>query len=333
MSKKLSPFVGNFGDRISLSRRAFLQHGSLVLSTAGLYASGVGSIFAQDPQPPGGASPPALAATGGQPVPKPDLRIAVLTDPHYADLPPQGTRYYRESLAKVREAIGVFVDRQADILVEVGDLIDTADTLEGEINNLKTIEPELDKFPRDRHYVLGNHCVYGLTKEEFRANSKAKEAPYSLDASGFHIVILDACYTADGQHYGRKNFTWSDSNIHPPQQDWLKSDLAASNLPTIVFVHQRLDVPGNYGVRQQADVRKILADSGKVAAVFMGHNHVNDHREIDNIHYVTLQAVVEGSGEANNAYSLLDLSRDGTIRIDGFRKHADIDWKRAAAPA
>ena len=35
----------------------------------------------------------------------PGVRFGVLTDAHYADAPSRGTRFYRESRAKVREAV------------------------------------------------------------------------------------------------------------------------------------------------------------------------------------------------------------------------------------
>ena len=37
----------------------------------------------------------------------------------------------------------------------------------------------------------------------------------------------------------------------------------------------------NYGVRSNAAVRKVLAESDKVLAVFQGHSHQNDLKLID----------------------------------------------------
>ena len=33
--------------------------------------------------------------------------------------------------------------------------------------------------------------------------------------------------------------------------------------------------------------------------------------------------MVEGSGKENNAYALLAVYRDGSLRVDGFRKQPD----------
>lgn len=74
-------------------------------------------------------------------------------------------------------------------------------------------------------------------------------------------------------------------------------------------------------------MRDILESTENVRVVFQGHSHANDIKEIAGIHYCTLVAMVEGSAEANNGYSLMRLKQDGTIPIDGFRKQADYDWK------
>ena len=62
-------------------------------------------------------------------------------------------------------------------------------------------------------------------------------------------------------------------------------------------------------------------------AVFQGHSHQNDHKEIGGIHYCTLVAMVEGAGADNNGYSVMNLSNDGSIQITGFRKQAEYTWK------
>ena len=93
-----------------------------------------------------------------------------------------------------------------------------------------------------------------------------------------------------------------------------------------MFAHQRLDVSNDYGVKNAADVRKVLEASGKVLAVFQGHSHKNDYKEIGGIHYCTLVAMIEGSGAENNGYSLLDVRADGTITVTGFRKQKGYEW-------
>jgi alkaline phosphatase len=293
------------------SRRAFLERGALILS--GLAA---------------GALPRrVLAAEDAAPA----LRIGLVTDCHHADLPPWKNRYYRESIGKFHEAIDKFNAAGVDMAIEIGDLIDAGPDVAGEIGNLRKIEKAYAQFRGERYYVLGNHCIWTLTKQEFCDNCAIRAPHYSFDRGGFHFVVLDACFRTDGVAYGRQNYQWQDTFIPPEQIEWLRGDLATTALPTIVFVHQRLDTnPGDelwaLTVKDAPEVRKVLETSGKVLAVLQGHSHHNDYRELAGIHYCVLRAVVEGSGAKQNGYAVLNLFGDGSLRIDGFRRQVDYRW-------
>lgn len=287
------------------TRRSFLHNGSLVLLGAGVSWSQAADVLAADS--------------------KPVLRVGLVTDLHYADKAPAGSRHYRESLTKLDEAAGRFQKDKIDFVVELGDFIDAADSVETEQAYLKKISQRFSKITENRHHVLGNHCVYTLTKDEFLAGVGQKQSYYSFDTGGYHFVVLDSCFTSDGTPYGRKNFQWTDPNIPAAEVDWLRNDLKQTDKKTIVFAHQRLDVSNHYGVKNAAEVRKILEESGNVQAVFQGHSHKNDHKEIAGIHYCTMVAMVEGSGAESNGYSTMDLFADGVIRISGHRKQDDYE--------
>ena len=257
------------------------------------------------------------------PAKKPALRFGLITDVHYADREPTSTRFYRESIAKMREAVAKFRETKPEFVIEVGDFIDEAPTVEDEIGHLQTIDAEYAKFGGDRHYVLGNHCVWTLTKRQFLDNCGMKAAHYSFDKGSHHFVILDACYRTDGVPYGDKNNKWDDTDVPAAQRDWLADDLKATSKPTMVFIHQRTDIADPHAIKSSAEVRKVLEESGKVLAVFQGHHHINVHNEINGIHYCTMMATVEGTGETNNAYALVEVFANGTITVNGFRNQTD----------
>jgi len=287
-----------------INRRAFLQQGTLVITAASL-----GTL-------------PTMAADA-QIAP---LRIGLVTDLHYANKSPAGSRHYRETRDKLQEAALQFEKDQATMLVELGDLIDAADSVSVEQSYLKTINGDFSAICNDRHYVLGNHCVDTLHKEEFLAGVEQPESYYSFDRGNFHFIVLDACYRSDGESYGRRNFKWTDTNIPQAEVEWLRADLKTSDKKTIVFAHQRLDVSNHHGVKNSADVRKVLESSEQVLGVFQGHSHENDLREINGIPYCTLVAMVEGSGPENSGYSLLEVHADGTLKLSGFRKQSSRHW-------
>jgi alkaline phosphatase len=287
-----------------MGRRAFLSEGALLLGVSTM--TGRVANAAEDDRP--------------------AVRFGLITDLHYADKPPAGTRHYRETRAKLAEAAELFGEEQPEFIVELGDLIDAADSVEVELGYLDQIDRDFSAIARRRYYVLGNHCVDTLTKREFLGRVGQERSFFSFDAGGSHFVVLDSCFRSDGEPYGRKNFEWTDPNIPAFEVDWLRADLEASPGPVIVFAHQRLDVGSPHGVRNGREVRGVLEASGKVRAVFQGHSHENAYQEIGGIHYVTLVAMVEGSGAGHSGYALVEIAESGAIRVRGFRMQEGYSW-------
>ncbi len=121
---------------------------------------------------------------------------------------------------------------------------------------------------------------------------------------------------------------------HRRRGAWLEAELKVIDEPTIMFVHQRLDGEGAPSIRNREAVRKILEIPSRVLAVFQGHHHPDGYSLINGIHYYTLRAVIEGSGEANNAYALFDVSQTLDISVTGYRRAVSaVLPKPPAAPA
>jgi alkaline phosphatase len=290
---------------ICLTRRAFLQGSTVILAGA---ATSNRQLLAED------------AAAEAK------LRIGLITDLHYADKEPAGSRHYRETPRKLEKAIEQFHRDKVDFTIELGDLVDAAASVAAEQGYLKTINAQLAALPGERHYVLGNHCVQTLTKAEFLAGVHREHSHYSFDAGGWHFVVLDACFRSDGQAYGRNNFNWTDANVPASQLEWLAADLGKAAGRTIVLAHQRLDITRQHSVKNADAVRKVLETAGKVAAVLQGHSHQNDYQQIAGIHYCTLAAMVEGSGEKNNGFTRLDVLPSGTLKLVGFVRQKSYEW-------
>ncbi|MCH2572845.1 MAG: alkaline phosphatase, partial [Planctomycetes bacterium] len=175
------------------------------------------------------------------------IRIGLITDSHFANKNAAGSRHYRDSLFKIRQAVTQFNNSRIPIAIELGDFIDAADTAETELQYLHTINNAFQKFNGKRHYVLGNHCVWTLSKKHFLSKCEQNKSFYSFDHHGIHFIILDACFRSDTIPYGEKNYDWTDTEIPPNEQDWLTEDLKTTPYPTVCFVHQRLDVSNVYG--------------------------------------------------------------------------------------
>lgn len=299
-----------------IDRRDFLRLSAATL--AGLAASGV-------------------RLSGAAQAGRPRVRFGLLTDPHYADADSKGTRFYRESLFKVREAVARLRGERLAFLAELGDFKDMA---EGEPDgrtraHLAAIDAELQGFGGPICHVLGNHDMDNLSKTQFldgvaRWSVAPGRAFHAFERGGVRFVTLDACCTKDGRDYDHGNFDWRDTVVPPAQLDWLRRALSAAAAPVIVFVHQRLDGDGDPFVKNSAEVREILEASGKVLAAFHGHDHPGARTERNGIHYYTLKAVVEGSGPENNAYAVAEVHENLDITVTGYRRAASADMARVA---
>jgi 3',5'-cyclic AMP phosphodiesterase CpdA len=259
------------------------------------------------------------------------VRFGLVADPHYADANQVGTRFYRESLGKVREAVDALRKAGAEFMVELGDL---KDMVAGEpdtrtLSYLTAIEAEIARFGGPTYHVLGNHDMDNLSKAQFLAGVVntgivPNRAYYAFSRGGIRFITLDACCLKTGADYDHGNFDWRETYVPAPQLDWLRDELTASADPVVLFCHQRLDDVSDPCVKNSPDVRSILEASGKVIAAFHGHDHPGRHSVINGIHYYTLKAVVEGTGLENNAYAAVEVQADLNIVVTGYRRATSV---------
>lgn len=255
---------------------------------------------------------------------QPSVRIGLVADAHYAERPPAIGRWYRESLPRMIRAVEALDREGVAIGVQLGDLIDGVDAADDE-RNLATMVEILGGFGTQWLHVLGNHDLDWLSKRAFLDVCGQAESFCAMNHAGVRLIVLDACHRRDGVAYGAGPFEWTDTEIPPAQLDWLRGELASTSGRCIVFVHQRLDAAAGdpYGVHSRIAIRRILEESGKVAAVVQGHYHRGAHVVINGIPYITLPAMVEG--ETQNSYGILEVNpATGAVRLQGYERAAKV---------
>ncbi len=237
--------------------------------------------------------------------PVPVLKIGLVTDVHWADQPTAQSRYYRDADEKLLSFINEMNEFLPDFIIECGDFIDSLwDETEWDY-----IVKVFNSFEGEKYHVMGNHG--GFNRPEWLKKTGYAASYYSFDKNGFHFIVLDAHYNELGTGYPD---SLDKSYIPPFELSWLEEDLKKTSFPTIVFIHHRLDGTGIHFVKNASSVREIFENSGKVAAVFQGHNHLSDERTINNIKYYTIEAMVDGAFPTNSFAEIL-LYRDGTVAV------------------
>ncbi len=262
-----------------------------------------------------------------------EITFGVFTDPHYAAGKTYGNRYCGQSLAKMRDSVKCFRDKGVSFVVCLGDLIDSLDDIDLTRACMEEAREVAAGYAGEWHFVLGNHDLEPFTKEEFLHECGAGPARsyYSFDKAGYHFVVLDANFTAEGQAYARGSFDWTDSCLNRAQLEWLEADLArAGGRGTLVFIHQNLDhrlwkgATDPHIVQNAPEARGILEAAGNVLAVIQGHYHAGYYQQLNGIHYLTLQAMVEGDGRDQNAYAVLSVDSGQQIHVEGFGRQKSL---------
>ena len=267
---------------------------------------------------------------------KPIIRFGMISDIHYADREPAGNRFYRQSLSKVKDAVDEMNRQKVDFMIELGDFKDQ-DAIPNEAQTLKyltDIESVFQKFNGLTYHVLGNHDTDGISKQQFLERVENTGIPntesyYSFSRKGIHFVVLDGDFTKEGKAYDHGNFTWDDASIPAEEMDWLKADLKRNKLPVIVFIHQMLDESKDVkqAVQNAVEVRQILEQAGNILCVIQGHVHEERYNLINGIHYYSVNAVVDGDGPENSAYMIVDVYKNGRLKIEGFLRATDREMK------
>ncbi len=276
-----------------------------------------------------------------EPVSTDPLRIGIFADLHAHDTnsPVEGHVYtnYGQRLQAFVDAMNAW---PADLVIELGDFINgryVMPPLYGDLERIAGILEEVEAiyatFNGPRYYVLGNHDMYDLSKEEFLDRVACDSTYGSFDAGGYHFVILDAQYNKKGEDFSHA-FWVVQGNVPQAQLDWLQEDLSTTDKSTVMCIHQPLDwdfspLAGGPPISNHKAVQAVLAESGVVIAVFQGHEHENAYSLIDGIHYVTFEELLdhtEATPASWAAVTLDPISRTITVRGEGNQADLDLEY-------
>ena len=296
-----------------------------------------------------GCDRPTLSSTAADPVPpavvaEPPVVFGAVADVQYCDCDAKRTRYYRESVQKLREAMERIAGAGADFTVSVGDIIDR------EFESYAIILPEFRAGPAgDRHYVLGNHEWKVDAADKSRVlGTLGLESRYDcFGIDGWRFLILDGTElstyaTVEGSedrlaadalledltNSGAMNAKAYNGAVSPEQLLWLHDELEqaeAAGERVLVFSHFPAQPPeGEACLWNDGDVRWILDQfSDVVVAHINGHDHRGGYAEAGGIHYLTLNAMVET--EDQNAFAIFRLYQN-RVEVEGHGRQPSYTW-------
>jgi len=251
------------------------------------------------------------------------LTLAIVTDIHHG--PDRGTKLGTTALPLLARFCNFVSDLRPACTVEIGDRISEVDEETDRIL-VSEVAGALAKIPGPIHHVMGNHDIATLSIPDNENLMQRSFASNSIDMNGFHLIFWNANVKLDYE----KGFSLPDIDL-----DWLRSDLVATELPSIIFTHVPLDngsmkgnfyfekkypLLGTYPETQGKAIRDVIERSGKVILCLNGHAHWNAYHGIDGTHYITIPSLTESFTSwphPNEAFARLHIGDSIEIEVFG----------------
>jgi hypothetical protein len=200
------------------------------------------------------------------------VTFGLISDVHQ-DVMPDGVE-------RIRAFVDAMTKAKPDFILQLGDFCQPKPA------NRKFLDA-WNSFAGPRYHVLGNHDMDGgFTSTQTCAFLGSPAPYYAFTAGPIRGVVLNG-NEPGGKATGYKRF------IGAEQLAWLERELARSDRPAVIFIHQPMDDAngGSIGLENSAAVRAVIEKaSSKVAAVFSGHFHLDYHRVVNGIHHLQINS-------------------------------------------
>lgn len=237
--------------------------------------------------------------------------IGLVADAQYADIPPHGTRYYRQAVPKLAAAVEHFQGQDLAFCAHLGDLIDRS------WDSFTAIEQPLSQSRHAWHHVLGNHdfevidAMKGRVPDRLRVPRRYR----SFEYGSFTFVILDtndvstyahaagspestAAQTELAAHVAARlpqAKPWN-GGIGPVQLAWFDRQCTAAKTrghQVIVLAHHPVLPVGSHNIWNAPAVLQVIERHRHVVAWLNGHNHAGAFAVHEGVPFVTMRGMVE----------------------------------------
>jgi len=256
---------------------------------------------------------------------KPLFSFGVIADVQYADADPAGTRFYRSSYEKLRDALTDLKADSVSFVINLGDLIDR------DFISYKPVMDLLDSSGLRIYHVAGNHdySVDARYKRKIPVPATSKNGYYSLVIENFRFIFLNgnevstyfsinkasvknaSSILAAMKEKGEVNAVDWNGGMGNEQINWLKSQLdlsVAANEKVFLACHFPLFPENVHNLLNYKEVLSLLENYHNIIAWLNGHNHAGNYGNFNMIHFVTFRGMVET--DSGNSFARVEVYKN-----------------------
>lgn len=231
------------------------------------------------------------------------VKIGIMTDNHIrptrinkndqrVDAPRLIRGEYLETFSNFNRQMSVF---GPDFIVHLGDSIEGTDDPDYVgLSGIKLAEKELLKNKVPIFWVLGNHELRSITKEQFKEALSLKSLDYVRDLGDYRFIFLDGNYNPENKEGDFAGDDYVPGFLHPKTLIWLKEQLKTDKR-VIVFMHQSVLSQEYLDINQIAKSPVLngremmdLFEKYNVEAFLNGHIESRYYKEVEGVKYYSL---------------------------------------------
>lgn len=262
------------------------------------------------------------------------FQFGVMADCQYADFDTVGTRHYRESVGKLREAVAAFNEANLKFALHLGDFVDRF------AESFDDVVPIFDKLRMSKYHVLGNHD-YQLPLDQLLETLRMPAPYHHFRRGGWRFIVVDTNdISLYGNPVGSEKYelaqemldqltsdgavnaqTWNGA-VGSDQLAWLRRvlDGARSRGEQVVLnSHHPIYPKDPHNAWNDDELVDLVTSYDNVIAWFNGHNHHGNYGFTGGTHFVTFHGMVELE---TNAYATVRVL-DDRFEINGYGREPD----------
>ncbi|MFZ1720822.1 MAG: metallophosphoesterase [Candidatus Moraniibacteriota bacterium] len=249
------------------------------------------------------------------------LHFGAIGDFEYGTRENVGNKMTRLAKTELEKVVHFFnTEYNPAFVIELGDMVESSGvSVEKAKQQFRDIDAVFRRVNARTEYVLGNHDLRSLSKEEVRTILGLEDNHRFFDEGDWRFVIMDTNFdkTKGYRDFGPDHFV--SGSVPESEYRWLETALATDR-PTIVFSHHPISL-GVKNTRNYEVVRSFFERYPNIVLSISGHEPSFRFSEENGIHYLVVDNLA--NRDSLGSFATLDahynpLTKEARVAIEHY---------------